>query len=91
MTQTEEDHRPPWQAENRGWTEEEAKAFLDEVERLKDQHPETYLGPDISTTEALDNLRKRYPVYLKYEDMRERNEEGRRQRMQQTRKRRDSS
>jgi hypothetical protein len=76
-----EDYRPRYRIENRGWTQEEAKAFLEDVDRLKEEHPETYLGPEISTAKALDKLREFYPVYLKHESKREQNEEGKKQRM----------
>ena len=70
---------PKYLVENRGWTEQEAKEFVAEVERLKDLwYQEELNKPDITAEEALRNMREEYERTNGFTRIIQENEEHRR-------------
>ena len=61
------DYRPLYVRENRGWTDQEAKDFIKEVERLKEiWYSDVVINaPEVSIREALANLRSTSKTYLR--------------------------
>ena len=86
----DDDYRPLYVHENRGWTDREAKDFIKEVERLKELwYPNFINSPqaEISTREALANLRSTSMTYLIIErENEERHEENERRKQGRLRK-----
>jgi hypothetical protein len=83
-------YQPLYIRENRGWTDQEAKDFVKEVEELKDLwYPEFINAPqaDISTRKALANLGSTSRTCVKIErENAERHEENERRKQDRLRK-----
>lgn len=86
----DDNYRPLYVHENRGWTDREAKDFIKEVERLKEfRYPNFINSPqaEISTREVLANLRSTFMTYLIIErENEERHEENERRKQDRLRK-----
>lgn len=68
ILEDEDDYKPIYIREDRGWTDQEAKNFIKEIERLKELwYPDIINAPEVSTREVLANLRDSYKTYLKIE------------------------
>ena len=88
ILEDEDNYKPLYIRENRGWTDQEAKDFIKEIERLKELwYPDIINAPEVSTREVLANLRNYYKAYLGIErENQERHEENDRRRQEHLRK-----
>ena len=93
ILEDEDDYKPIYIRKDRGWTDQKAKDFMKEIERLKELwYPDIINAPEVSTREALANLRDSYKVYLRIErENQERHEENERRKQERLRKIKEES
>jgi hypothetical protein len=93
ILEDEDDYKPIYFREERGWTDQEAKDFVKEVERLKELwYYEAIKSPEFSTRQDLANMGESYNACLKIEEENEkRHAENERRKQERLRKIREEN